>query len=66
MSAMPRVSGNCLLALAGNAYQELSENPQYLAELKQLTRFVIRFHLGNKKLKSRELFRPVRKGLLAG
>lgn len=61
--ALPLISGGCLLALASESYQALSDNPQYLAELKQLMRFVISFHLGNKKLKSRELFRPVSKGL---
>ena len=54
-----QISGNCLLALASESYQELSENAQYLAELKRLMRFVINHHLGHKKLKSRELFRPV-------
>jgi len=62
-SAMPRISGNCLLALASESYQELTGNSQYLAELKRLMRSVIAFHLGNKKLKSRELFRPVSKEL---
>jgi DNA repair protein RecO (recombination protein O) len=61
MGSLPRVSGGCLLALADDSYQELSDNAQYMAELKRLMRFVISFHLGNKKLKSRELFRPVAK-----
>jgi len=62
-AAMPQISGGCLQALASKSYQELSENSQYMAELKQLMRYVIQFHLGNKKLKSRELFRPVAKTL---
>jgi len=57
--SLPQISGTCLLALAGEQYQEISENPQHLAQLKRLMRFVISHHLGNKKLKSRELFRPV-------
>jgi DNA repair protein RecO (recombination protein O) len=61
--SMPRISGSCLLALASESYQALSKNSQYLAELKRLMRSVISFHLGNKKLKSRELFRPVSKGV---
>ena len=56
---LPKVSGACLLALASESYQILSENKLYLAELKHLMRFVIGHHLGNKKLKSRELFKPV-------
>lgn len=58
-SLLPKVSGACLLALASESYQILSENKHYLAELKHLMRFVIGHHLGNKKLKSRELFKPV-------
>ena len=58
-ASVPRISGACLLALTGNRFQEISENPVYLAELKQLMRFVINFHLGNKKLKSREMFKPI-------
>ncbi len=54
---VPQISGACLLALANEQYQTIAVNSQYLAELKQLMRFVISFHLGNKKLKSRELFR---------
>jgi len=56
---VPRISGACLLALATERYQSISENPQHLAELKRLMRFVISHHLGNKQLKSRELFKPV-------
>jgi DNA repair protein RecO (recombination protein O) len=56
---LPQISGACLLALANEQYQSISENPQYLAQLKRLMRYVISHHLGNKKLKSRELFRPV-------
>ena len=66
ISSKLQISGGCLLALASESYQTLSENSQYLAELKRLMRSVISFHLGNKKLKSRELFRPVGKGLLQG
>ena len=58
-SRIPRVSGHCLLALSANRYDMISGDAGYLAELKQLMRFVIAHHLGNKKLKSRELFRPV-------
>lgn len=54
---IPRITGACLLALANQQYHILARNPQYLAELKQLMRLVIAHHLGNKKLKSRELFR---------
>ena len=63
MGSLPQISGSCLLALASESYQELAKNAQNMAELKRLMRFVINFHLGNKKLKSRELFRPVAKGL---
>jgi DNA repair protein RecO (recombination protein O) len=55
----PKISGNCLLALSGEQFQIIAENKRYLAELKQLMRFAINHHLGNKKLKSRELFKPV-------
>ena len=57
--SVPRISGSCLLALSTEQFQTIAENTQYLAELKQLMRFVINHHLGNKKLKSRELFKPV-------
>ncbi|MBT8119490.1 MAG: DNA repair protein RecO [Gammaproteobacteria bacterium] len=59
--SMPRLSGRCLQALAAENYRELSANTEHLREIKRLMRFVINFHLGNKKLKSRELFRPVNK-----
>ncbi len=55
---VPVISGACLLALAREQWQPVAENPQYLSELKHLMRFVINHHLGHKKLKSRELFRP--------
>ncbi len=58
-NSLPTISGACLLALAEESFQTLSENKQHLTELKQLMRFVISHHLGNKKLKSRELFKPV-------
>ncbi len=56
---VPEISGSCLLALADGQYQSIAENSLYLAQLKRLMRYVINHHLGNKKLKSRELFRPV-------
>jgi len=56
---LPRISGSCLLALSGEQFQLLAENTHYLAELKRLMRFVINHHLGSKKLKSRDLFKPV-------
>lgn len=56
---LPLVSGACLLALSAGDVPAIAENPLYLAELKRLMRFVINHHLGHKKLKSRELFRPV-------
>ncbi len=58
-TSVPKISGACLLALTDNRFQEISENSVHLAELKQLMRFVINFHLGNKKLKSREMFKPI-------
>ena len=57
--SVPQISGNCLLALSSEQFQIITENTQYLAELKRLMRFVINHHLGSKKLKSRELFKPV-------
>lgn len=56
---VPQVSGGCLLALAAEDYQLISSNAKYLNELKHLMRFIINYHLGNKTLKSRELFKPV-------
>ena len=56
---VPQISGNCLLALSSEQYQIIADNRLYLSELKQLMRFVINHHLGSKKLKSRELFKPV-------
>jgi len=56
---VPQISGSCLLALSSEQFQIISENSLYLAELKRLMRFVINHHLGSKKLKSRELFKPV-------
>jgi DNA repair protein RecO (recombination protein O) len=58
-SPLPQISGGCLLALESEAYSLIAENPQYLTETKFLMRYVISHHLGHKKLKSRELFRPV-------
>ncbi len=57
--SLPRISGSCLLALSNEQFQTIAENTHYLAELKRLMRFVINHHLGSKKLKSRELFKPV-------
>ena len=59
MASQPQISGACLLALADEDYPLISDNADFLAELKRLMRFIINHHLGNKKLKSRELFRPV-------
>jgi DNA repair protein RecO (recombination protein O) len=59
VGSAPQISGACLLALANEQYPAISKNPQCLAQLKRLMRFVISHHLGNKKLKSRELFKPV-------
>ncbi len=56
---VPQISGNCLLALSSEQYQIIADNRLYLSELKRLMRFVINHHLGSKKLKSRELFKPV-------
>lgn len=56
---VPYISGACLLALCHGELQTVAENTQYLSEIKRLMRFVINHHLGNKKLKSRDLFRPV-------
>jgi DNA repair protein RecO (recombination protein O) len=63
MGSLPQISGYCLQALASESYQELASNTQYMAELKRLMRFVINFHLGNRKLKSRDMFRPVAKDM---
>lgn len=56
---VPRMSGECLLALAHGRYHEIAANPLFLNDLKHLMRYVINFHLGHKKLKSREMFRPL-------
>ena len=57
--SVPQISGACLQAVSDGAFDQVAENACYLAELKRLTRFVINHHLGHKKLKSRELFKPV-------
>jgi len=57
--SVPLISGACLLALVNEQYHAISGNPQWLAQLKRLMRFVINHHLGNKKLNSREMFMPV-------
>jgi DNA repair protein RecO (recombination protein O) len=59
VDSVPKISGESLIALANNSFQLVSENPQALLELKHLMRFVINHHLGNKKLNSRALFRPI-------
>ena len=56
---VPQISGSCLLALSTEQFQIIAENKLYLTEIKRLMRLVINHHLGNKKLKSRELFKPV-------
>jgi DNA repair protein RecO (recombination protein O) len=61
-ASVPKISGACLLALTNNHFQAISDNSEHLLELKQLMRFVISHHLGHKKLKSREMFRPVVNG----
>jgi DNA repair protein RecO (recombination protein O) len=58
-SRAPKVSGRCLLAISADEYDLIARDSVQLAELKQLMRFIIAHHLGGKKLKSRELFRPV-------
>ena len=58
LSNVPQISGSCLLALFDERFASIAENTQHLAELKVLMRFLINHHLGHKKLKSRELFRP--------
>jgi len=57
--SVPQISGACLQAVSDGSFDQVAENACYLAELKRLTRFVINHHLGHKKLKSRELFKPV-------
>ncbi len=53
----PPISGASLLAYAAD---EL-ESPDTLREIKQLTRSVLGFHLGPRKLRSRDLFRRRRR-----
>jgi len=60
-ASVPQISGGCLLAVIDETFDIVAQNTTYLAELKQLTRFVINHHLGHKKLKSRELFKPIEK-----
>lgn len=50
----PVISGGSLLAFGAG---EL-ESPREIADVKKLMRYIISCHLGNRKLKSRELFRP--------
>lgn len=58
-SALPSVSGGCLIALEQQHYHTIAADSQYLSQVKQLLRHVIAHHLGHKKLKSRDLFKPV-------
>lgn len=59
VTTIPRISGRCLLDLENEQHQTLVSNSRHLTELKLLLRHVIAHYLGNKKLKSRELFKPV-------
>lgn len=59
IDSVPKISGENLRALANESFDVVSKNPQFLLELKHLMRFIINHHLGNKKLNSRDLFRPV-------
>ena len=59
VDSVPKISGEILIALANDSFQLISEDQQALLELKHLMRFVINHHLGNKKLNSRALFRPI-------
>ncbi len=59
VDSVPKISGEILIALANDSFQLISEDRQALLELKHLMRFVINHHLGNKKLNSRALFRPI-------
>lgn len=55
--AQPLVSGESLLAFA----EDDLGSAEKLSEIKRLNRYLLSYYLGNKKLKSRELFRrPVR------
>ncbi len=58
-ASVPQISGRCLLAVIDESFDIVANNAKYLTELKRLTRFVINHHLGHKKLKSRELFKPI-------
>lgn len=55
-SALPVLQGRTLLALAQQEYHQLQQDRPQLQQLKRLMRQVIAFHLGGRKLKSRELF----------
>lgn len=57
-----RVSGRSLLALAAGRFDE----PAVLREAKPLLRAILRSHLGDKPLKSRELFRQLQPPARAG
>jgi len=52
---IPVVSGGSLLAFSAGQL----ESSRSIAEIKKLMRYIISSHLGNRKLKSRELFRPI-------
>ena len=43
VTIVPQISGACLLALENERYETIAGNTQYLAELKQLMRFVIKW-----------------------
>lgn len=53
--ASVKVHGQTLLAL----HQGVCENERVRQESKQLLRFILQHHLGNRRLKSRELFKQV-------
>ncbi len=59
VESVPKISGESLMALASESFDVVFENKQALLELKHLMRFVINHHLGNKKLNSRALFKPI-------
>lgn len=55
----PRVSGECLRLLAAENYSQIAASRQYSTELKQLMRYIINYHLDGRRLKSRDMFRPI-------
>ncbi|HHO59618.1 MAG TPA: DNA repair protein RecO [Thiotrichales bacterium] len=54
--AAPVLQGQTLLALGQQNYPQIQQSRQQMQQLKRLMRQVIAFHLGGRKLKSRELF----------